>query len=190
MTEPDELRRTLETLREALEALGVEWAIGGSLASAAYGEPRATNDVDIVAILDARSARALTERLGDDFYADAEMALEATRRKARFNVIDERSFIKVDLFVPSPGAMGEGQVARRRRLELMPGLFLPVLGPEDVVLQKLRWFEMSGRNSDRQWRDVVLVLQAQDLDVEYLRSTAASAGLGALLDMAFEASRT
>lgn len=184
MTEPDELRTTLIALRDALDDLSVMWAIGGSLASAAYGEPRATNDVDIVATLDARSARTLTERLCNDFYADAEMALDAVRRRTSFNVIDERSFIKVDLFVPAPGAMGEGQLNRRRHIELMPGLALPVLGPEDVILQKLRRFDMTGRTSERQWRDLLSVLRAQDLDQVYLHSTAGIAGLSSLLDEA------
>jgi len=169
-------------MREALDELGVVWAIGGSLASAAYGEPRATNDVDIIAKLDASTARALVERLEHAFYADVEMALDAVLRRASFNVIDERSFIKVDIFVPHRGAMGDGQLDRRRRVDLMPGIALPVLGPEDVVLQKLRWFEMTGRTSDRQWRDLVSVLGSDGLDSEYLRATADAAGLGALLD--------
>jgi hypothetical protein len=36
-------------LRGALEAAGIRYAIGGSWASTAFGEPRFTNDVDILA---------------------------------------------------------------------------------------------------------------------------------------------
>lgn len=36
---------------QALEELGIAYMIGGSLASSAYGEPRLTNDIDIVADL-------------------------------------------------------------------------------------------------------------------------------------------
>lgn len=35
----------------ALEAAGARWMIGGSVATSAYGEPRATHDVDLVADL-------------------------------------------------------------------------------------------------------------------------------------------
>jgi hypothetical protein len=181
VTDPDELRAALAAVGDALDAMGVLWAIGGSLASAAYGEPRATNDVDIIATLDITSARKLTESL-TGFYADAETAVDAATRHSSFNVIDERSFVKIDLFVPPAGPMGEGQLVRRRRLELMPGLSVPVLGPEDVVLQKLRWFEMGGRVSDRQWRDLVAVLRSQDLDDVYLVETADLAGLRGLLE--------
>jgi hypothetical protein len=36
-------------LRSALEGAGVRYAVGGSWASTAFGEPRFTNDVDVVA---------------------------------------------------------------------------------------------------------------------------------------------
>ncbi len=181
MTEIEELVRTFRSLGEALESLGVAWAVGGSLASATYGEPRATNDVDIVALLDEASARELGRLLGDDFYCSAEAATEAVRERSSFNVIDRRSFIKIDVFVPPAGPLGRGQLARRRVIELLPGVSVPVLGPEDVVLQKLRWFRIGGGVSDRQWRDVVSVIGAGGLDDTFLDSVAASEGLSELL---------
>jgi len=36
-------------LRSALERAGLRYAVGGSWASTAFGEPRFTNDIDIVA---------------------------------------------------------------------------------------------------------------------------------------------
>jgi hypothetical protein len=40
-----------DILRAALEQGGIRYAIGGSWASTAFGEPRFTNDVDILADL-------------------------------------------------------------------------------------------------------------------------------------------
>jgi hypothetical protein len=51
MSAEQELRTTLERVSSALEAVRVQWAIGGSFASTVYGEPRATNDIDVVASL-------------------------------------------------------------------------------------------------------------------------------------------
>lgn len=193
MTESSELGDTLAAIAIAFEALGAAWAIGGSLASGAHGEPRATNDVDVIALLDEQGARRLPALLGPDFYADPDAAVEAVRAHGRFNLIDKRSFLKVDVFVPPAGPMGAGQLDRRQLLEVLPGVpALPILGPEDVVLQKLRWYRLGGEVSDRQWRDIVAVLRRspQELDAEYLTSVAASAGLGALLERALaEATR-
>lgn len=184
MTDPDELRCALAAIARALDHLSVPWAIGGSLASAAHGEPRATNDIDIVAVLDVDAARRLPGLLGKDFYADADAAALAVRTRASFNVIDRRSFIKIDIFIPDRGPLGTGQLERRSLLELFPGRPpLPVLGAEDVILQKLRWYRVGGEVSDRQWRDVLSVLRnaGSELDDAYLDSVAEQVGLTSLL---------
>jgi hypothetical protein len=186
MTSADELRRALERIATALDALAVRWAVGGSLASAAYGEPRATNDVDLIAELDERAARAFVAALLG-FYADADSAADAARRNGSFNVIDTESFIKLDVFVPRAGALGRGQLDRVRSLALVPGMReIPVLGPEDIVLQKLAWYRAGGEVSERQWRDILSVLRAQGerLDTAYLERVADAEGLRPLLDRA------
>lgn len=186
MTDPAELTSTLLLIARALDGLGVAWAIGGSVASGAHGEPRATNDVDIIAVLDEDAARALGGLLGPEFYADSEVAVEAVRNRASFNVIDKRTFLKIDVFIPGPGPLGVGQVTRARRLSVFPGAPpLPVLTPEDIVLQKLRWYLAGGEVSDRQWRDLVSVLRHNqaDLEIAYLRDVA-SGRMAELLERA------
>ena len=186
MTAEDELRAALGSLASALDALAVPWAIGGSYASSVHGEPRATNDLDLVASLRAPHVQPFVAALGADFYADTSSIREAIAARDSFNVIDERSFLKVDVFVPASGAMGEGQLLRRRRYpmtEAGPNVY--VLGPEDTVLQKLRWFDIGGRVSDRQWRDLVGVIRlGGELDVSYMRALAAGAALSDLLERA------
>lgn len=186
MTAEDEQRAALERIGQALDALGVQWAIGGSFASTIYGEPRATNDIDVVANLRAEHVTRFIATLGSDFYADEPMIRDAISARDSFNVIDERSVLKIDVFVPPPGPLGEGQLLRRRTLplgEAGPSVF--VLSPEDTILQKLRWFALGGQVSDRQWRDIVGVARlAPDLDVTYLQDTATAAGLADLLGRA------
>ena len=66
---------------EALDALGVPYAIGGSFASALHGVMRATMDADLVADLRLEHVEPLAQALGDAFYADAEMMRDAIRRR-------------------------------------------------------------------------------------------------------------
>jgi hypothetical protein len=184
MTAIEELAATLLALRAAFDALRVRWVVGGSLASAAYGEPRATNDIDVVAILDEATARQLGRLLGPEFYFSEDAAVDAVRAHDSFNVIDQRSFMKADIFVPADGPLGRAQLERARVLELIGGVEVPVLGPEDVVLQKLRWFRLGGGVSDRQWRDLVQVLRRGGLDDAYLDEVAEAVGLDQLLSRA------
>ena len=59
-----------------------------------------------------------------------------------------------------------------------------VKAPEDTILRKMLWFREGGAVSDRQWRDILGVLRAQQgrLDVAYLRGWAVRLALTDLLD--------
>jgi hypothetical protein len=66
-----------DPVRSALERAGIRYAVGGSWASAAFGEPRFTNDIDILAELTAQNLGPLLRYLPDTFYVDPAEALTA-----------------------------------------------------------------------------------------------------------------
>ena len=65
-------RAALEPVVRLFDALGVDDYIGGSLASIAYGEPRTTMDVDIVAALEESHAESIVSELGTGFHDTTE----------------------------------------------------------------------------------------------------------------------
>ena len=70
-----------------LDELAIPYVVGGSLASSVYGIPRATQDVDLVADLKLEQVEAFRASLVGDFYVDADMATDAIKRRASFNVV-------------------------------------------------------------------------------------------------------
>lgn len=66
---------------------------------------------------------------------------------------------------------------------MLAGRALPILSPEDVVLQKLRWFRAEGEVAEQQLRDVrgVLSTSGPQIDFDDLEAAARLAGLDDVL---------
>lgn len=168
-----------------LEAVGARYAIAGSLASGVVGEPRSTIDVDIVVELEGHQVDALAERLSARFYVPVGLLRRAVHERSSANVIDTLTALKVDLFMAG-GTPLDRDGLDRRVATVSAGVERPlyVHSPEDVLLQKLRWYRKGGEVSDRQWRDVIGIVRVQGarLDRVYLSYGAALLGVMDLLE--------
>lgn len=179
--------RTVLRVASALEESGLDYAVGGSIASGLYGEARATFDLDILVELPAWRVEALAIALGPAFEVDREALLRASREGTSCNVIDIETGIKVDFFLMGDRPLDSSQMHRRRSVVLSEGgQVVAFSSPEDVVLRKLDWYRASDGVLERQWRDVLGVLKVQRgrLDLPYLRQTALRVGLSAMLERA------
>ena len=180
-----------ENLRSALEKTGVRYAIGGSWASAAFGEPRFTNDVDILADLTEENIQPFLAELPKSFYVDADAALTAIRSGRSFNAIHIPTVLKFDFFPASAFPLGSEELDRAVSLE-DSGLSkapAPFVSAEDILLAKLWWFRSGGEVSEVQWRDIQGIVRAcaAKLDQRYMDESAAKLGIGDLLNKALRA---
>ncbi len=176
---PDPLRVAL-AVAGILERLGVAYVTVGSFASSVHGEPRSTDDVDLVADLRPGDAAGLVGALGREWYVSADAVREAVARGASFNAVHLASGVKVDIFVVGADRFDAHRVASGGpvRVGEEPGAVLRVDTAEHTVLRKLEWFRRGGEVSDRQWRDVVGVLRAQGARLDRRELAAWADGLG------------
>jgi hypothetical protein len=183
----DVLAVTLLVIDE-LEALGIPYALGGSLASSAHGVPRSTMDAAIVADVREEHVEPLVRALSRVFYVDAEAVRDAIRQRSSFNLIHLQAMLKVDIFIPKRRPFDVAQLTRRvpEIAVTEPERTIFVTSPEDTVLAKLEWYRAGGEVSDRQWSDIlgILKVQAPLVDRAYLRHWAPTLGVADLVERA------
>lgn len=177
-------------IAQEFERFAIRYLVSGSLASSLHGIPRATNDVDMVAEITYEHIPLLVKALESEFYIDAEMIRDAIQRRSSFNVIHLATMFKVDIFILKPDDASQEEMTRREQYQVseIPEHTLFLASAEDVIVHKLYWYQLSGGISERQWRDVLGVLQVQQeqLDRTYLERAAQQRGVSDLLEQALK----
>lgn len=143
--------------------------ITGSVASSLQGEPRATHDLDVVVAVQAEDAPALLEGFSRPrYYLDEQAILEAIQTGGMFNAISLEDGDKIDFWMLTNDPFDASRFARRVHADVF-GIMLKVSSPEDTILAKLRWSQMSG-GSEKSFVDALRVfeVQAKVLDRRYL----------------------
>ena len=184
VTGPNENLQVLEKVIAALARLGVPYALRGSWASCLFGQMRLTLDADLTVEPFPGQEAALCGCFGEDYYVSPDAVKDAVRRRSSFNIIHLTSGFKVDCFVRKDRPFEQSVMARRRSY-VLPGQAGPPLQcvtPEDVVLLKLEW-HLGNESSERQWLDILGVLQVQAgrLDDAYFDHWAVDLGVADLL---------
>lgn len=96
--------------------------------------------------------------------------------------------VKVDVFLAPDRPFDHSKAQRAKLGHISSNAPRPfrLTSPEDIILQKLEWFAMGGRVSERQWNDTQGVLQVQEntLDLVYMRHWAVELGIADVLEQA------
>jgi hypothetical protein len=182
---PDPLAVALD-VAAIFKRLDIPYLIAGSLASSIHGEPRSTNDIDIVADLEPRHVAGLLAALDDGYYVSPAAVREAVGTGGTFNAVHLVTAMKVDVFVAGEDPFDAERLACRERVQVWsaaPGEVY-VDTAEHTVLRKLEWYRRGDEVSERQWRDVVGIVrvQGEHLDRERLSAWAMRLGVAGLLE--------
>lgn len=147
----------LAVIVSELQRFGIPHMLAGSFTSTYHGDPRTTNDIDLV----------------------IDPSREAFERRGQFNVVLLDSGWKADLILRKDRAFSQAEFERRQPAEIA-GVQVHVATAEDTVIAKLEWARAG--ESERQLRDVIGILAAsgERLDRDYIARWVAELGLQAL----------
>jgi hypothetical protein len=167
----------LRQVVRVLEDAGIPYMLTGSLASAYYATPRATQDIDLVIDPGAEALEKVVAGLSEAGYCvDRGAALEALESHGQFNAIDAGGGWKVDLIIRKDRAFSRTEFERRETASLL-GVDVSLASLEDVLIAKLEWSKLG--DSELQRRDVAQLLERAGprLDMPYVERWVAALGL-------------
>ncbi len=155
----------LETIASILNQKGFRYFVTGSQASAMYGEPRFTQDIDIVLELSEEQLSEFLEGFdSEDFYLSESAARSAVARRGMFNLIQPVTGGKVDFVVAKDSDFDRSRMERVRQLSISESVNAKFASPEDVILKKMQWYMKD--HSDRHIRDILGVLKIQETSID------------------------
>lgn len=172
--EPDLLMAMIPVI-EVFEQLSVRYYLSGSIACSVYGFPRGAQDIDFVADMQIENVSPFVELLRGSYTINEQALHDAIQKRSVFSLLHVSSLMKVDVFLPHSLPFDSLVLQRSQQLPLLEGYHpLWIASPEDIVLMRLEWYRSSGATADDQWNDIlgVLKVQAQNLDLAYLRDKA------------------
>lgn len=173
--EPSELLRFLVA---ALENLHLRYFITGSIVTIFYGDPRFTNDIDVVVDLPEKDVPEFCRQFPEDeFYLSEDAVRDALARRSQFNIIHPRSGLKIDVMIPSRSEFNASRFARARRVQAGADWDALLATPEDAIIKKLEYYREGG--SDKHLRDIAGVLKTSgsEIDLSYIERWTATLGL-------------
>jgi hypothetical protein len=185
-SKPLDIVEFLKLMIDCMNFAGIEYLIGGAIAEWAWGEPRATQDLDMVVDIPFDAIMRLSNELkARDMLVPAEIILDALiedRADIPINAIHMYSGLKADLY---PIRMGDElrreSFQRRREVDYGPPIgLIYVHSPEDLIIYKLHYFNISQQT--KHTRDIAAILLAQEkrLDLVYIENWVNRLGLTTL----------
>jgi hypothetical protein len=152
-------------LHDLFVANGIRYYVTGGVAAVAYGEPRTTQDLDVVLAIDlADLPRIATIFEIAGFYISGLDDVIA-QRMSSFQVTQIETISRADLMVANSTEYGRIQLSRRKTIPISTDKDVYFASPEDVIINKLLWGKSS--QSEKQWRDILSIMKTQQESLEY-----------------------
>ena len=157
-----------------LNRVNAPYMITGAVAGILYGEPRLTNDMDLVIDLKVSDiGRFIAAFPLDEFYCPPEEVIHTEIKRTwrgHFNLIHHESGFKADIYTAGDDELHSWGLSERKVIDVGGDEFW-VAPPEYVILRKLEYYQ-EGR-SEKHLRDIsgMLAVSGSQIDLNFIDKT-------------------
>jgi len=147
-----------------LKKNNITYVLIGAWSSSFWGQPRATEDIDFLILLEEKEFKKFKKKLSDSAAFKIDRVWEKTNpliRREHIRIL----FKDIHLDIALPKDTHDIEVLQRRVLKKMGSLKMYIATPEDIVLMKIK----SGRAKDFPDALSVFIKQQNNMDYDYLR---------------------
>lgn len=156
----------LKKITTGLEERNIPYMLSGSLALNSYSIPRMTLDIDIVIELKEEDLPGFLSLFSNGYYIHEGSVRTETARKGMFNIIDNKTGLKVDFIIKKHTEYRLHEFNRRVKKNI-GDIEAFIVSPEDLIISKLEWIQVL--YSDRQISDIKSLLALPYIDIDYLK---------------------
>jgi hypothetical protein len=151
-----------------LNKAGIPYVITGAVASIIYGEPRLTNDLDLVAFMKTGDIEKFVQLFPpEEFYCPPPEVLRIESKRSyrgHFNLIHHETGMKADIYLAGEDELHRWALSRKRSI-LFEAEQVWVAPPEYVMIRKLEYYREGG--SEKHLRDIAGILELSSNEIDF-----------------------
>ena len=153
---------------DALEAANIEYMVVGSVASIIYGEPRMTQDMDIVINITPQDAHKIESSFPiEEYYCPPLEVIKAElTQRGQFNLLHHKSGLKIDVMIRKNTPHSIEEFKRKHKVSFIQDFEVYLATAEDVIIKKLVFYREG--NSAKHITDIRGILSETQIDHDYL----------------------
>lgn len=176
----ESFKNSLLKITEILKRQDISFHLTGGITGVVYGEPRLTQDIDIVienvAVL-AKLESLIVDLTNSDFIFSTDTIRDAVNSKSMFQLFDSVESLKLDIY---PREMIKGELSRSQEVEIFESVSMPIASRADAAVSKLIWVSKGSQKSRRDFRQILM--RSSEAEVSSMREMAKELGLEGLLN--------
>jgi hypothetical protein len=156
------------TFVSRLEKLGIPYVVTGAVASIIYGEPRLTNDLDLIVTMKTEDIERFVQAFPAGlFYCPPREVLKIEIRRphrGHFNLIHHDTGIKADIYLAGEDELHRWALSEKREVTV-EGERVKVAPPEYVIVRKLEYYREGG--SEKHLRDIAGMVELSSDQIDF-----------------------